>query len=129
LGLVLKDRETGLYRRACPDSGAETAIINEGQASASQPEEGRLQALARGLAGHVEQVLSHLCGGLDAAQLDLLGVVQAQAPRGAFRSELMVARAIRDGRSQGAMLPVLYEFPEDIANDRSNPPAWQDRKH
>jgi len=23
----------------------------------------------------------------------------------------------------------LYKFPEDIANDRSNPPAWQDRKH
>jgi hypothetical protein len=22
-----------------------------------------------------------------------------------------------------------YEFPEDIANDRGNPPAWQDPKH
>ena len=49
-----------------------------------------------------------------------------EPPRGAFRSELMVARAIRDGRSQGAMLPVLYEFPEDIADDRRSPPAWQD---
>ena len=46
-----------------------------------------------------------------------------EPPRGAFRSELAVARAIRDGRSQGAMLPVLYEFPEDIADDRSDPPA------
>jgi phage terminase large subunit-like protein len=27
------------------------------------------------------------------------------------------------------MLPVLYEFPEDIANDRGNPPAWQDPKN
>ncbi len=24
------------------------------------------------------------------------------------------------------MLPVLYEFPEDIANDPADPPAWQD---
>lgn len=40
----------------------------------------------------------------------------------------MVARAIRGGRSQGAMLPVLYECPEEIADDRSNPPAWQDPK-
>ena len=52
-----------------------------------------------------------------------------EPPRGAFRSELMVARAIRDGRSQGAMLPILYEFPEEIANDRSDPPAWQDPKN
>ena len=26
------------------------------------------------------------------------------------------------------MVPVLYEFPEDIANDRGSPPAWQDPK-
>jgi phage terminase large subunit-like protein len=52
-----------------------------------------------------------------------------EPPRGAFRSELMVARAIRDGRSQGAMLPVLYEFPEEIINDRGDPPAWQDPKN
>jgi phage terminase large subunit-like protein len=50
-------------------------------------------------------------------------------PRGAFRSELAVAREIRDGRSQGAMPPVLYEFTEEIANDRANPPAWQDPKN
>jgi phage terminase large subunit-like protein len=41
----------------------------------------------------------------------------------------MVARDIRDGRAQGAMLPVLYEFPEDIADDRGDPPAWQDPKN
>jgi phage terminase large subunit-like protein len=27
------------------------------------------------------------------------------------------------------MLPVLYEFPEEIANDRGNPLAWQDPKN
>ena len=51
-----------------------------------------------------------------------------EPPRGAFRSELIIARAIRDGRAQGAMLPILYEFPEEIVNDRSDPPAWQDPK-
>jgi phage terminase large subunit-like protein len=27
------------------------------------------------------------------------------------------------------MLPILYEFPEDIASDRGNKPAWQDPQH
>ncbi len=27
------------------------------------------------------------------------------------------------------MLPVLYEFPEDIANDTADPPAWQDSSY
>lgn len=34
-----------------------------------------------------------------------------EAPAGVFRAELMKARAIRDGKREGAMLPVLYEFP------------------
>jgi phage terminase large subunit-like protein len=46
-----------------------------------------------------------------------------EAPSGAFRNELQKARAIRDGRLQGAMLPVLYELPEDI---QKNPVAWRD---
>lgn len=46
-----------------------------------------------------------------------------EAPSGAFRAELMKARAIRDGRQDGAMLPVLYEFPEAMQQD---PKAWRD---
>jgi phage terminase large subunit-like protein len=49
-----------------------------------------------------------------------------EAPAGVFRAELMKARAIRDGRQQGAMLPVLYELPESIQKDRL---AWRDPKH
>ncbi|HSW83565.1 MAG TPA: terminase TerL endonuclease subunit [Usitatibacter sp.] len=45
------------------------------------------------------------------------------APAGAFRTELLKARAIRDGRQKGAMLPVLYEFPPEIQKDRD---AWRD---
>lgn len=45
-----------------------------------------------------------------------------QPPTGAFKSELVKARMIRDGKASGAMLPVLYEFPDDIiANE-----GWKD---
>jgi phage terminase large subunit-like protein len=47
-------------------------------------------------------------------------------PAGVFKAELQKARAIRDGRAEGRTLPVLYEFPEDIANDRI---AWRDPRH
>lgn len=51
-----------------------------------------------------------------------------EAPTGVFRSELMKARGIRDGRIVGAeTLPVLYEFPEKIQRDAEawrNPDNW-----
>lgn len=46
-----------------------------------------------------------------------------EAPSGVFRAELMKARAIRDGKQIGAMLPVLYELPEKMQKDRD---AWKD---
>lgn len=49
-----------------------------------------------------------------------------EAPAGVFRAELMKARGIRDGRLRGAMLPVLYEFPEAMQKDRH---AWRDPKN
>ena len=44
-----------------------------------------------------------------------------EPPSGIFAAELTKARAIRDGRQEGAMLPVLYEFPEAMQRD---PLAW-----
>jgi phage terminase large subunit-like protein len=46
-----------------------------------------------------------------------------EPPSGVFGAELEKARAIRDGRQQGAMLPVLYELPEAIQKD---PVRWRD---
>ncbi|WP_421793873.1 terminase TerL endonuclease subunit [Hydrocarboniphaga effusa] len=46
-----------------------------------------------------------------------------EAPAGVFRAELMKARAIRDGKQEGVMLPVLYEFPEEIQRKRE---LWMD---
>ncbi len=40
-----------------------------------------------------------------------------KAPAGVFKAELDRARAIRDGKATGVMLPVLYEFPKGIQSD------------
>lgn len=48
-------------------------------------------------------------------------------PAGVFRAELQLARGIRDGRITGrgaSMLPVLYEFPEDMQTGKDKP--WED---
>lgn len=48
-------------------------------------------------------------------------------PSGVFDAELRKARAIRDGSIIGAMLPVLYEFPEAMQRDAKqwrNPRNW-----
>jgi phage terminase large subunit-like protein len=51
-----------------------------------------------------------------------------EIPTGAFRDELKISRRIRDGEYQGKIirptLPVLYEFPRDIAGD---PERWGDK--
>lgn len=49
-----------------------------------------------------------------------------EAPSGVFKAELTKARAIRDGKQEGAMLPVLYELPEDIQAD---PEQWRDSRN
>jgi len=49
-----------------------------------------------------------------------------EAPSGVFKEELINARMIRDGHFRGkvmrSMLPILYEFPEQIAKE---PVLWQ----
>ncbi|MCR4331215.1 MAG: terminase large subunit [Sulfuricaulis sp.] len=50
-----------------------------------------------------------------------------EAPSGVFKAELQKARAIRDGTREGAMLPVLYEFPQAMQKDAAvwrNPKNW-----
>lgn len=46
-------------------------------------------------------------------------------PVGVFKDELKKARDIRDGKVQGRTLPVLYELPPEIQDDRE---AWKDRR-
>lgn len=75
-----------------------------------------------------QKVIRQLRGGRQATPEGFLVFLTTQSdepPAGAFREELMMARAIRDGRARGKMLPLLYEFPERIARD---PALWQDPK-
>jgi phage terminase large subunit-like protein len=46
-----------------------------------------------------------------------------EAPAGVFKDELDKARDIRDGKREGAMLPVLYEFPREMQRARDQ---WED---
>lgn len=52
-----------------------------------------------------------------------------EQPTGVFAAELEKARAIRDGKRAGAMLPILYEFPLDIQKSKdlewTNPELWK----
>jgi phage terminase large subunit-like protein len=78
---------------------------------------------------HTAKVLRQIRGGLDKTPEGLLLMTTTQSddiPAGAFRDELLMARKIRDGRFKDKiirpMLPVLYEFPTEIAK---NPAQWQ----
>lgn len=74
--------------------------------------------------------LGQLRGGM-IAQPEAFGVIittqSEKPPAGVFKAELLSARKVRSGESRGKTLPVLYEFPPDIASDRekwSNPANW-----
>lgn len=77
-----------------------------------------------------DRVIGQIRGGLLPNPEGFLVFITTQSerqPAGVFRAELMNARAVRDGRLKGvASLPVLYEFPPEIATD---PEQWQDPAH
>jgi phage terminase large subunit-like protein len=78
------------------------------------------------------RVIGQIRGGMIAAPESFLAMITTQSdmpPRGAFEAELKNARGIRDGRTPGRTLSILYEFPERIANDKALPPAWKDSRN
>ena len=79
---------------------------------------------------HTTKVLRQIRGGLEKTPEGLLLITTTQSdemPVGAFKDELRYARKIRDGKFVGQtirpMLPVLYEYPHDIASDQEK---WED---
>lgn len=71
-------------------------------------------------------VIRQIRGGMVPYPESFLAFVSTQSeeqPAGVFLEELTKARAIRDGRQQGRMLPVLYEFPERMLKNGQ----WRDR--
>ena len=78
-----------------------------------------------GKIANADKIIGQLRGGLVSQLEGFLIFITTQSddpPAGIFRDELMKARAIRDGRATGPMLPVLYEFPEDIIKSG----AWRE---
>lgn len=77
-----------------------------------------------------ERIIGQIRGGLLPNPEAVLAMITTQSdmpPAGAFKAELQVARNIRDGKIRnGRMLPILYEFPEEMQIDQSwrNPDLW-----
>jgi phage terminase large subunit-like protein len=77
------------------------------------------------------KVLRQLRGGRQSIPEGFMVILTTQSdepPAGAFREELTNARAVRDGRAGGIVLPVLYEFPPEYTAPvrRDQTPAWYD---
>ena len=74
------------------------------------------------------RVVGQIRGGMIANPEAFLIFISTQSdtpPAGVFRQELDHARGIRDGKMNGRMLPLLYEFPEAMQRDGS----WRDPLH
>jgi phage terminase large subunit-like protein len=77
------------------------------------------------------RVIGQIRGGLLPNAEGFLCFITTQSdapPAGVFREELRKARDVRDGRLKAPILPVLYEFPEEMQRqtERSATPAWMD---
>lgn len=74
-----------------------------------------------------EAIIAQLKGGMVSVPEGFWAMITTQSfrdPAGAFKSELKIARGIRDGSIKGLRtLPVLYEFSEKQQKDRD---FWQD---
>jgi phage terminase large subunit-like protein len=78
-----------------------------------------------------EAIIAQLVGGMVSVPEAFWGMITTQSfkpPEGVFKSELQVARDIRDGRVRNVdTLSVLYEFSEQQQKDRTfweNPAHW-----
>ena len=73
---------------------------------------------------NADRVIGQLRGGLISQPEGFMLTITTQSerpPSGMFRSELMKARAVRDGSLVAPILPILYEFPEGV--------DWRDTKN
>lgn len=77
-----------------------------------------------------DSALRQIRGGMmpfNEAILIFITTQSEEAPSGVFASELIAARAIRDGvRKDARVLPILYEFPEDLQKGKDPKLNWRD---
>jgi phage terminase large subunit-like protein len=72
-----------------------------------------------------DRVIGQLKGGLISQPEAFMAYITTQSerpPSGVFKAKLEQARGVRDGTREGAMLPVLYEFPQGV--DWRDPANW-----
>lgn len=77
-----------------------------------------------------KKAMVQLRGGMQPFPEAFLAVITTQSdepPAGVFAEDLEQARSIRDGKSAGRVLPVIYEFPKEMQQDPDKP--WRDPKH
>jgi phage terminase large subunit-like protein len=85
-----------------------------------------------GKSPHASRIVGQIRGGIMPNAEGFFAMITTQSdepPAGVFRDELNKARAVRDGRLKGtALLPVLYEFPTEIAAaaPAGQTPKWHD---
>lgn len=75
------------------------------------------------------KALRQIRGGMLPFPESFLAFITTQSdepPVGVFADELAKARDIRDGKREGAMLPVLFEFPKEV--QESTDRRWEDPK-
>jgi len=73
-----------------------------------------------------DRVIGQLRGGMISQPEAFLLTITTQSerpPSGVFRSELLKARAVRDGRSSAPLCPILYEMP--AGTDWKDPANWR----
>lgn len=84
-----------------------------------------------GTIAYAAKVMSQIDGGILANPEGFVIIITTQSvepPSGVFKSELEMARAVRDGEfTEGETLPMLYEFPRSMQVDDEKP--WQDPKY
>lgn len=84
-----------------------------------------------GTIAYAAKVMSQIDGGILANPEGFVIIITTQSvepPSGVFKSELDMARSVRDGQfTEGETLPMLYEFPQSMQIDDEKP--WQDPRH
>jgi len=76
-------------------------------------------------ANDADRVIGQLRGGMISQPEAFLLTITTQSerpPAGVFKAELAKARAVRDGKLQAPLLPVLYEFPPGV--EWRDPANW-----
>lgn len=106
----------------------DTAIVTGSAPVAVLIDEIHLLSKISGAADVISQLRWGMLANPDAFMM-MITTQSFDQPAGVFKTELEYARDIRDGKVTDAvrMLPVLYEFPEEMQQDKKKP--WADPKN